>query len=393
MIKLNLLICLLFISITCAQSPVPDDAKLELLATGFMQPEGPVWKDGVGLLFSDIKPNKIYQWSAEDSSLSVYLQPSDSSNGLTFDLRGRLILTQMGQRRVSRQEFDGTITPLAVLYKGKKFNCPNDVVVKSDGAIFFTDPTFNIPQGQHQELPYAGIYRIDTLGNVTLLDSTLELPNGICFSPDESKLYVNNSQSRIIYVWDVIDDSTIANKREFYSIPGVKYKDYVDGMKVDSVGNIFCTGPKGVWVFSREGTLLDTILIPTNPSNCNWGDADRKTLYITAGNSIYRIRLVLKTTTDVKDHGSIPTNFKLYQNFPNPFNSNTTIRFSLPQDGFTKLEVFNELGNKIEDLVNRYMTRGDYNVNFNASSYASGVYYYKLASSNFTSTGKMVYLK
>ncbi len=388
MIKLNLIVFLLTLSISYAQSPVPDNAKLELLATGFQQPEGPVWKDSVGLLFSDIKANILYQWSPVDSSVTPYLQHSDSSNGLTFDLQGRLILTQMELRRVARQEFNGTITPLASTYKGKKFNSPNDVIVKSDGAIFFTDPTFNIPVGQHQELSYAGIYRIDTLGNVTLLDSTLELPNGICFSPDETKLYVNNSQARIIYVWDVVDDSTIANKREFGRINPT---GYADGMKADPDGNIYCAGPQGVWVFSSAGTLLDTIHVPGSPSNCNWGDADRKTLYITGGSSIYRIRLA--STTGVEDQGSIPINYKLYQNFPNPFNPNTTIRFTLSQSGFTRLEIFNELGSKIEDLVNRYMTRGNYNISFNASDYASGVYYYKLVSSNFTSTGKMVYLK
>jgi gluconolactonase len=389
--KLNLILFFLAFSLAYAQSPVPDDAELEFLASGFQQPEGPVWSDSLGLLFSDIKANILYQWSPVDSSLTQYLPHSDSSNGLTFDLQGRLILTQMELRRVARQEFDGTITPLASTYKGKKFNSPNDVVVKSDGAIFFTDPNFNIPLGQHQELPYAGIYRIDTSGNVTLLDSTLELPNGICFSPDESKLYVNDSHKCKIYVWDVVNDSTIADKQLLCSIPS---NGYADGMKIDSAGNIFCTGPVGVWVFSHEGTLLDTIVVPGNASNCNWGDKDRKTLYITASkNNIYRIRLVPKTTTDAKDHGSIPANFKLYQNFPNPFNPNTTIRFTLPKGGFTRLEIFNELGNKIEDLVNKYMPSGNYNVNFNASGYASGIYYYKLASSNFTSTGKMVYLK
>jgi gluconolactonase len=390
MVKLNLLVFLLALSLTYAQSPVPKDAKLELLATGFQQPEGPVWSDSLGLLFSDIKANILYQWLPIDSSLTKYLPHSDSSNGLTYDLQGRLILTQMELRRVARLEFDGTITPLASTYKGKRFNSPNDVVVKSDGAIFFTDPTFNIPLDQHQELPYAGIYRIDTLGNVTLLDSTLELPNGICFSPDESKLYVNDSHQCKIYVWDVVNDSTIGNKELLYSIPA---NGYADGMKIDSDGNIYCTGPTGVWIVSPEGKYLDKIAMSDNPSNCNWGDSDRKTLYLTAGHSIYRIRLADTTTTDVKDHGSIPGNYKLYQNYPNPFNPNTTIRFTLPQSGFTRLEIFNELGNKIEDLVNRYMTRGNYNVNFNASNYASGVYYYKLASSNFTSTGKMVYLK
>lgn len=263
--------------------------RLEKLATGFQQPEGPVWKDGVGLLFSDIARSKIYVWSPVDSSTGIYLQPSDSSNGLTLDRQGRLILTQMLKRRVSRLETDGSITSLVSTYGGKKFNCPNDVVVRSDGSIFITDPDFNIPAGQLSELHFQGIYRLSPSGSLQLLDSTFDKPNGICFSPDEQKLYVNDSHKCIIYVWDVPNDSTISNKKVFYTIPA---SGYADGMKTDPQGNIYCTGPTGIWIVSPSGALLERITMSETPSNCNWGDADRKTLYITAGSSLYRIRLV-----------------------------------------------------------------------------------------------------
>jgi len=285
--KILLPLFLLIAFSVSAQSPVPEDAKPELIASGFQFVEGPVWSDSIGLLFSDLDGNIAYRWTEVDS-ITEYLNPSYNSNGLTYDSEGRLIIAQTGLRRVARLEFDGSQTSLANNYNGKKLNSPNDLVVKSDGSIFFTDPPFNIPSGEKQQLSFSGIYRISPYGKLQLLDSTLNLPNGICFSKDETKLYVNNSKVRIIYVWDVINDSTIANKREFASINPI---GYADGMKIDTEGNLFCTGPEGVWMFSPEGNLLDKIPLPQNPSNCNWGDTDRKTLYITAGNSVYRIRL------------------------------------------------------------------------------------------------------
>ena len=176
---LSLALLMVCSSVLYGQSPISPDAKLEKLATGLLQPEGPLWKDGVGLLFSDIKRNLIDVWSALDSSVKVYLQPSDSSNGITFDRQGRLVLTQMRLRRVARQELDGTITPLASTYNGKKFNSPNDIVVKSDGSIFFTDPDFNIPFGQTRELSFKGLYRITPQSVLVLLDSTFDKTNCI----------------------------------------------------------------------------------------------------------------------------------------------------------------------------------------------------------------------
>ncbi len=247
-----------------SQSPVPPGAVVEKIANGFVFVEGPVWSDSVGLLFSDLSGNKVYRWTQATGAVA-YIAPSNNANGLTYDLRGRLLLAQTGLRRVARRDSSGNIASLAALFGGKKLNSPNDIVVKSDGAIFFTDPPFNVPAGQQRELTFSGIYRISPSGALQLLDSTLNEPNGICFSPDESRLYVDNSSQRIIYVWDVVNDSVIANKRVFASIPPA---GYADGMKVDAAGNLFCAGPLGIWVFGSNGAVLDTLLVPlAGPDN------------------------------------------------------------------------------------------------------------------------------
>jgi len=373
--------------VAAAQSPIPPGAKLVKIATGFLQPEGPIWIDSLGLLLSDIAGNMIYRFSPSDSSLKTFLKPSDSSNGLTIDLQGRLILTQMGLRRVSRRELNGTITPLASTYMGKKFNSPNDVVVKSDSSIFFTDPDFNIPPGEKAELSFKGIYRISPLGGLTLLDSTLDKPNGICFSLDERKLYVNESAQCKIYVWDVAGDSII-NKRLFFSIPA---SGYVDGMKIDQKGNIYCSGPNGVWIVSDSGVYLDKISMET-PSNCNWGDADRKTLYITAGSSLYRIRLA--TTAGVRDHGFLqPRSFNLFANYPNPFNPSTTINYQLAMNSMVALSVYDPLGREVAMLVNEERPAGTSAVRWNAAGFSSGTYFCTLRSGSFVETRKMLLLR
>lgn len=393
--KNKILYLLVFMSISSfmyTQSPVPDDAVLEKVATGFKFTEGPVWNDSLGLLFSDTDGNTIYQWSPADSSTRPYLKPSNNSNGLTFDNQGRLVLTQMGLRRVSRQETDGSITPLVSTYEGKKFNSPNDLVIKSDGAIFFTDPNWNVPGGQqNQELSFQGVFRLSPTGTLTLLDTTFDKPNGICLSPDEKKLYVVASPQGRIYVWDIVDDSIITNKKVLNT---TLLNGYGDGMKTDSSGNIYCTGPGGVWIFSPEGVYLDKISVPESPSNCNWGDADRKTLYITARKSLYRIRLA--QATDVKTQGSLnDKSYKLYANYPNPFNPSTTIKYTVgTRHGvFVQLKVFDMLGREVSTLVNEEQNAGTYNVKFDAGRLASGTYLYQLTAGDFTQTRKLVLMK
>lgn len=372
----------------------PLNAQVEELATGFLQPEGPVWMDGTGLLFSDIAANKIYCWSPFDSSITEFMNPSDSSNGLTFDLDSNLILTQMAKRRVSRRESDGSITPLAETFDGKRFNSPNDLVVKSDGSIFFTDPDFNTPVGQPKELDFQGVFRIGGNGNIQVLDSTtFDKPNGICFSPDESRLYVNESPLRIIYVWDVVDDSLITNRTVFFTIPGY---GYADGMKVDPEGNLYCTGPGGVWVISPDGVCIDTIHVPGSPSNCNWGDEDRKTLYITGGSSLYRYRL----PSGIEERNN--KSFELNQNYPNPFNPSTKITYTVPsvEAGVgMSLRVYDSLGREVITLIDGIEEAGKHSVEWNGTNCSgeqveSGVYLCQLKSDNgYVRTKKMILLR
>jgi gluconolactonase len=397
------IIFLITLSVVSAQSPIPSGAKVEQIVTGIQQPEGPVWMDGVGLLFSDIKAAKIYKWTA-DKGKEIYMAHSDSSNGLTLDLQGRLILTQMGKRRVSRQETDGTITPLATTYNGKKLNSPNDIVVKSDGSIFFTDPDFNIPVGGTTEILIngqyiKGVYRLKPNGDIQLLDGTFNKPNGICFSPDENKLYVNDWATGKIYVWDVVNDSTITNKRSF----NTTVLSGTDGMKVDSAGNLYCACNGGVSIFSPAGVYLDKIAIPNgSTSNCAWGDADRKTLYITGGTSVYKIRMA--DPSGVNDgHGSIvPKTMELFQNYPNPFNPETKIEWQISKSGFVNLKIFNSLGCEVTTLVNEYKQAGKYISLFSirnvpagriSASLSSGVYYCRLTAGDFVQVKKMILMK
>ena len=383
--------------LTFAQPVFDPDAQIETIATNIQQPEGPVWVKGVGLLFSDIKAAKIYKWSPDTKELTVYIEHSDSTNGLALDLQGRLVAGQMGLRRIVRFETDGTQTALASTYQGKKFNSPNDLVVKSDGSIFFTDPDFNIPGGPtKKELEFQGIYRIGPTGNIQLLDNTFDKPNGICFSPDEKKLYVNESPKGEIYVWDVVNDTVITNKKLFAKL---KYGGYADGMKTDPDGDIYCTGPKGVEVFSPEGTSIGFITLPNNnsASNLAWGDEDGKTLYITSGGQnkpVFRVRPFL---TDAKDEqGSVvPESFELFQNYPNPFNPETTIGFRISKSGKVNLKIYDPLGTEVATLVDEFLQPGYYHSTFYTinSSLPTGIYFYKLTSRNFSETKKMILLK
>ena len=373
-----------------SQSLLDPNAEVEQIATQIQQPEGPVWKEGVGLLFSDIRGNKIYQWTPENGK-EVYLDPSDNTNGLTYDLEGRLIAGQMGLRRIVRFEPGGTQTSLADHYDGKKFNSPNDLVVKSDGAIFFTDPDFNIPWGESKELSFNGIYRISPSGELELLTSELALPNGICFSPDESKLYVNDSQAHKIYEWDVVNGSTITNKQLLYTIP---VNGYADGMKADEDGNIYCTCSSAVWVVSPSGALLGKIDLPSNvsASNCAWGESDHKTLFITAGSSVYRVRPL--ATAVENSESMLPTEFELFQNFPNPFNPTTSIRYTLAKPAQVTLKIFNLMGEEVATLVDGMQSSvGHYDVMFSGENLSSGVYIYKLMAGNQSIKRKMQLVK
>lgn len=274
---------------------VPEGTELEKLATGFIFTEGPVWDAAKGcLFFSDMPGDKMRKWT-EDKGIEVFRHPCGKSNGLTLDKQHRLIACEHANRRVSRTEKDGTIVTLADRYEGKRLNSPNDVVMKSDGSIYFSDPPYGLTAEfgvlGEQELPFQGVYRLSTDGErLTLLVDDFEKPNGLAFSPDESLLYIDDTDRAHIRVFDVNPDGTISNSRVFAEVKGEGEGD-VDGMKVDSKGNVYVTGPGGVWVFDPSGSKLGRIHVPEVVANMAWGDEDWKTLYITASTSLYRIRL------------------------------------------------------------------------------------------------------
>jgi gluconolactonase len=283
-------------SILQANSPkfkklFPRNVKLEKVATGFQFTEGPIWiEQEQCLLFSDIPANRIYR--LKNNQVTIFKEPSYNSNGLTIDLQGRLIACEHGERRVTRLETDGSVTTLASIFQDKKLNSPNDIVVKSNGYIYFTDPPYGIKPEQ-QEQPLQGVYRLSPDGQeIVLLVDDFNKPNGLAFSPDERKLYIDDSEEKHIRVFDVLEDGTLDKGQVFYGMKTDK-KGLPDGMKIDREGKIFCTGGGGVWVFNPEGEHLGTILTPEIPANCAWGDSDRCTLYITAQTSIYKIRLLI----------------------------------------------------------------------------------------------------
>jgi len=267
----------------------PPDAALERVAEGFKFIEGPVWHPDGFLLFSDIPADTIYQWEP-NGELTVFRQPSGKANGNALDDQNRLITGEHDNRRVSRTEADGVIITLADRYNGKRLNSPNDLALHSDGSIYFTDPPYGI-KSEQEELGFYGIYRLAPDGELTLLNDEMIRPNGITFSPDETQLYVNDSQEGYIQVFDVGEDGTLANGRRFAELKDPDLSGVPDGMKVDNEGNVYSTGPGGVWIFSPDGERLGIIQVPETAANLAWGDRDRRTLYITATSGLYRIRL------------------------------------------------------------------------------------------------------
>ena len=273
---------------------VDADAQVEKLGTGCQFTEGPVWNsEGKFLLFSDIPSNQMKKWSSETGIIN-FREPSGKSNGLTYDRQGRLIACEHANRRVSRTEIDGEIVTIASHYEGKRLNSPNDVVVKSDGGIYFTDPPYGLSAEYgslgEKELDFQGVYRFSPDDNsLTLLIDDFDCPNGLCFAPDESVLYINDSSERLhVRAFDVQPDGTITNGRIFAEIIGEG--GVPDGMKADQEGNVYVAGPGGVWILDASGKRLGTINTPEGATNLGWGESDWKTLYFVAKTSLYRIR-------------------------------------------------------------------------------------------------------
>jgi gluconolactonase len=274
---------------------IAHDAKLELVATGFGFTEGPVW-DPVGFVYvSDEEINKIYRVFA-DGHREVLLDLGDP-DGNTYDLNHRLLDCASVLRAIIRIDPDGHYTVLADRFEGKRFNSPNDVVIGPDKAIYFTDPTLDLPSGQKKEIPFQGVYRLDDRGEVRLLTKDLTQPNGLAFSPDGKKLYVDDSEQRNIRVYDFHPDGSISNGRIFATEIGPG-KGVPDGMKLDDKGNLYVTGPEGIWVWGAQGEHLGTIVLPEQPANLAWGEPDYRTLYFTATKSVYRLQTLA--------HGDVP---------------------------------------------------------------------------------------
>ena len=266
---------------------------IKRVATGFRFTEGPVWfpKEQY-LLFSDIPSNKIYKLDVNEN-LTIFRQPSGHANGLTRDNQGRLITCEHGNRSVTRTEKNGEITILASSYQGKRLNSPNDIVVKRDGSIYFTDPPYGINPSL-QELPFQAVFRISSDGHhLDIVSEDFARPNGLAFSLDETKLYIDDSSNkRHIRVFDVNSDGSLSSGAIFLDM-NIEKRGAPDGMKVNQKGQIFCTGPAGVWVISPQGEHLGTIATSEKPSNCAWGGIDYKTLYITAQTSVYKVSLTV----------------------------------------------------------------------------------------------------
>ncbi len=289
---------------------IPKDARIEVAASGFLWAEGPVWiKDGGYLLFSDIPRNSVMKWK-EGEGVSLWMKPSGytgvadyggepGSNGLLLDPQGRLVFCEHGDRRISLLYPDGGKRTLVDSYEGKRLNSPNDAVYHRNGDLYFTDPPYGLPKrwdDPRRELDFCGVYRLSKDGKLTLLTKEMTRPNGIAFSPDYKTLYVAQSDPKAALwkAFPVKDDGTLGPGRVFYDVTEFvgKLPGLPDGMKVDREGNVFATGPGGVYVFTPKGELLGRIATGEATANCAWGD-DGSTLYMTADMYLCRI----KTTT------------------------------------------------------------------------------------------------
>lgn len=268
---------------------IAPDAEVEKIAGGFEFTEGPVWHPDGFLLFSDIPANTIYRWQPNGKT-EIFRQPSGKANGNALDILDRLITAEHENRRLSLTEKDGQIVTLASHYQEKRLNSPNDLVVKSDGSIYFSDPPFGI-KAEREELGFYGVYRLAPDGTLSLLVDDFVRPNGIALSPDETKLYVNDSQEGHIRVFNIKADGTLDDGKLFAKLKPPSKAGAADGMEVDIKGNVYSTAPGGIWIFDPDSELLGIIETPEPPANLAWGNEDFQTLYITAKTSLYRIRL------------------------------------------------------------------------------------------------------
>ena len=285
---------------------VSANPKILKLAEGFQFTEGPIWMKNGDFLFSDPNANMIYKYSAagklsvfkknsgySGKDVAEYFQPG--SNGLTVDPQGRLTINEHGNHRVTRVEKDGRLTVLADRFEGKRLNSPNDLVYRSDGTLFFTDPPFGLPKfydDPRKQLPYSGVFALYK-GQLKLVTTDLKGPNGIAFSPDEKYLYVGNwdPEKKIVMRYDVEAEGNLSNGKVFFDMTTAPGEDAIDGIKIDQQGNLYVSGPGGLWIISPSGKHLGTIIAPKHAHNIAWGGDDGKTLYMTAQGTLYRMPL------------------------------------------------------------------------------------------------------
>ncbi len=271
------------------------DVKLERIASGFDFVEGPVWHPGDQcLIFSDIVGNAMYRWSQAEG-ITLFRKPSQMANGNTYDRQGRLLTCEHATSRVTRTDHDGSIEVLASHYAGQELNSPNDIVVKRDGGIYFTDPNsgrgarFGVPR--EQKLPFQGVYRRDPGKRLlTLLVDDFSKPNGLCFSLDEKRLFVNDTDRGHIRVFDVRADGKLSGGETWADLRGDGV-GVADGMNRDQAGNLYCCGPGGMHLFDAAANCLGVIRMPEHTANLAWGNDDLRSLYITAATSLYRLRV------------------------------------------------------------------------------------------------------
>ena len=275
--------------ISCTQEFDPTAGEPEVVTEGFQFTEGPYWHPDGFLLFSDIPANRIYKWTPGNPESEVYLEPSGNSNGIAARPNGTLLLAQHAGR-VSEVTDSLTTNPIATEYNGMRLNSPNDLAVRSDGLIYFTDPTFGVSD-EEQELDVAGVYRINADGSVELLYDRFRLPNGIAFSPDESYLYINDSDTGQILRFEVLDNGDIQNPDRFANVGVMAEFGGSDGMVTDTDGRLYVTGPNGLSIYDQDRNLIERIPFDHQITNVAWGGDELRELYVTSPSAIYRISM------------------------------------------------------------------------------------------------------